>query len=266
MITTYLLYMGLGAFAGVLAGLLGIGGGLVIVPMLNFAFEAQGFPDVHMQHVALGTSLATIIFTSISSMRAHSKRGAINWTAFWRLAPGIITGTFLGAWIASILSTMVLKIVFGVFLFYVATQMLTGKKPKPERELPPPVPTFGVGNVIGIFSALVGIGGGTLTVPFLSWCNHTIHRAIGTAAAVGLPIALSGTAGFIVNGIGVEGIPGPHVGYVYIPAFLGIIAMSVLTAPLGAKLAHSLPVDKLKRIFAILLYIVGAKMMWSAFM
>lgn len=266
MITTYLLYILLGAFAGVLAGLLGIGGGLVIVPMLNIAFELQHFPDVHIQHVALGTSLATIIFTSISSMYAHHKRGAINYTAFWRLCPGIITGTYLGAWIASIMSTLFLKALFGFFLYYVATQMLLGIKPQSSRELPGNVGTFGVGNGIGIFSALVGIGGGTLTVPFLSWCNMTMHTAIATAAAVGLPIALSGSAGFVFNGLGVEGIPGPHIGYVYIPAFLGIIATSMLTAPLGAKLAHSLPVDKLKRIFAVLLYVVGTKMLWSAFM
>lgn len=266
MITTYILYLVLGAFAGVLAGLLGIGGGLVIVPMLNIAFELQGFPEVHIQHVALGTSLATIIFTSLSSMRAHHKRGAINWTVFKRLTPGIITGTFIGAWIASVLSTMFLKALFGFFLYYVATQMLTGKKAQASRDLPGTVGIFGAGNGIGIFSALVGIGGGTLTVPFLSWCNQTMHTAIATAAAVGLPIALAGTSGFIINGLGVEGIPGPHVGYVYIPAFLGIIATSMLTAPFGAKMAHSLPVDKLKKIFAVLLYVVGTKMLWSAFM
>jgi len=266
MLTTYLLYIVLGAFAGLLAGLLGIGGGLVIVPMLNIAFELQNFPEVHIQHVALGTSLATIIFTSLSSMRAHHKRGAINYTAFWRLTPGIVTGTYLGAWVAALLPTMFLKAFFGFFLYYVAIQMLMRIKPKSARDLPGLPGTFAAGNGIGIFSALVGIGGGTLTVPFLSWCNQTMHTAIATAAAVGLPIALTGTAGFVINGMGIEGIPGPHVGYVYIPAFLGIISMSVLTAPLGAKLAHSLPVDKLKRIFAVLLFVVGTKMLWSAFM
>ncbi len=266
MLTTYLLYIVLGAFAGVLAGLLGIGGGLVIVPMLNIAFEWQNFPEVHIQHIALGTSLATIIFTSLSSMRAHHKRGAINYTAFWRLAPGIILGTYLGAVIAAQLPTGFLKAFFGFFLYYVATQMLLNIKPKPNRELPGLTGTTAAGTGIGIFSALVGIGGGTLTVPFLSWCNQTMHAAIATAAAVGLPIALSGTTGFVISGWSVQGIPGPHVGYVYIPAFLGIISMSVLTAPLGAKLAHSLPVDKLKKIFAILLFGVGTKMLWSAFM
>ncbi|BCS90120.1 sulfite exporter TauE/SafE family protein [Pseudodesulfovibrio sediminis] len=266
MITTYLLYIVLGAFAGVLAGLLGIGGGLVIVPMLNIAFELQDFPMEHIQHIALGTSMATIIFTSLSSMRAHHKRGAINYSAFWRLTPGIIVGTYLGAWVAALLPTGFLKAFFGFFLYYVATQMLLGLKPTSSRDLPGNIGIFGAGNGIGIFSALVGIGGGTLTVPFLSWCNQTMHTAIATAAAVGLPIALSGTAGYLINGLGIEGIPGPHIGYIYLPAFFGIIATSMLTAPFGAKLAHSLPVEKLKKIFAILLIVVGTKMLWSAFM
>jgi uncharacterized membrane protein YfcA len=265
-ITTYLLYIVLGAVAGVLAGLLGIGGGLVIVPMLNFAFEWQNFPMEHIQHVALGTSMATIIFTSLSSMRAHHKRGAINYTAFWRLTPGIIVGTYLGSWVASLLSTLFLKVFFGLFLYYVATQMLLNIKPKGSHELPGSAGTFAAGSGIGIFSALVGIGGGTLTVPFLSWCNLTMHAAIATAAAVGLPIALAGTAGYVINGWSVAGIPGPHIGYVYIPALLGIIVTSMLTAPYGAKLAHSLPVAKLKKIFAILLYLVGTRMLWNALM
>jgi uncharacterized membrane protein YfcA len=198
MLTTYLLYIVLGAFAGVLAGLLGIGGGLVIVPMLNIAFEWQNFPEVHIQHIALGTSLATIIFTSLSSMRAHHKRGAINYTAFWRLAPGIILGTYIGAVIAAQLPTGFLKAFFGFFLYYVATQMLLNIKPKPNRELPGLTGTTAAGTGIGIFSALVGIGGGTLTVPFLSWCNQTMHAAIATAAAVGpcpAPPASSSAAG-----------------------------------------------------------------------
>jgi hypothetical protein len=265
MITTYLIYITLGAVAGILAGLLGIGGGLVIVPMLNIAFELQNFPEQHLQHIALGTSMATMIFTSLSSMRAHHKRGTINYNAFWRLAPGIVCGTYLGAWVASLLSTVFLKAFFGFFLYYVAAQMLLNLKPASSRELPGVAGVFAAGGGIGVFSALAGIGGGTLTVPFLSWCNQTMHTAIATAAAIGMPIALTGTAGYVFTGWNVAGIPGPHLGYVYLPAFLGIICMSVLTAPLGAKLAHSLPVDKLRRIFAGLLFIVGSRMLWSAF-
>ena len=266
MITTYLIYTCLGASAGLLAGLLGIGGGLVIVPMLNFAFELQHFPLQHLQHIALGTSMATMIFTSMSSMRAHHKRKTINYSVFWKLTPGIIIGTYLGTWVASSLSTFFLRVFFGIFLYYVATQMLLNIKPKGSRELPGSVGTFAAGGGIGVFSALAGIGGGTMTVPFLSWCNQAMLTAIATAAAVGLPLALAGTVGYVVNGWNAAGVPGPHVGYVYLPAFLGIIVVSVLTAPLGARLAHTLPVDKLRKIFALLLYLVGTRMLWSSFM
>lgn len=263
MLTSLLLYVVLGAFAGVLAGLLGIGGGLVIVPLLTFSFTWQGVPHEHILHMALGTSLATIIFTSLSSMRAHHGRGAVDWSAFWRVTPGILTGTFLGAWIAAQLPTNILKGFFGIFLYYVSYQMLLGKKPSASRDLPGATGMFGAGNVIGVVSSLVGIGGGTLSVPFLTWCNMAIHRAIGTAAAIGLPIAISGTLGYFVNGIGVEGRPDWTFGYIYLPAMVGIVSMSVLTAPFGAKLAHSLPVATLKKFFALLLFVVGTRMLWS---
>ena len=265
MLETYALYVALGSVAGVLAGLLGIGGGLVIVPMLAFTFPALGFPHEHVQHAALGTSMATIIFTSLSSMRAHHKRGAIDWQAVIRITPGIIVGTYAGSWLASLLPTNFLKAFFGLFLYYVSIQMLMNIKPKGSRQLPGTLGIFGAGSTIGVFSALVGIGGGTLSVPFLSWCNKTIHQAIGTAAAIGLPIALAGTAGFIINGWNVTGMPGPTIGYIYVPALLGIVSTSMLCAPLGAKLAHSLPVDKLKKIFALLLFLVGSRMLWSVF-
>ncbi|WP_035274676.1 sulfite exporter TauE/SafE family protein [Desulfogranum japonicum] len=256
-----LLYLALGAFGGVLAGLLGIGGGLVIVPMLTFSFAAQGIPHEHILHLALGTSLTSIIFTSISSLLAHHKRGAVIWPTVISLTPGILIGTFFGTWVAAQLSTNFLKIFFGVFLLYVATQMLLGIKPKASRELPGTTGMFASGSIIGIFSSLVGIGGGTLSVPFLVFHNTAMHKAIGTAAAIGLPIALAGSAGNILNGWSAEGLPAGCIGYVYLTALIGIVAASVCTAPLGAKLAHSLPVAKLKRIFAILLYVVGIKML-----
>ncbi|WP_147821123.1 sulfite exporter TauE/SafE family protein [Salidesulfovibrio onnuriiensis] len=265
MLTIFLTYMLMGILAGILAGLLGIGGGLVIVPILYFCFTAQGIPHEVMMHLALGTSLASIIFTSISSCLAHNKRGAVRWDIFRKIFLGILTGTFLGSCIASALPTNFLKGFFGVFLYFVAYQMITGKKPKPNRTVPGPLPMFGVGNGIGVFSALVGIGGGTLSVPFMAWCNIPIHTAIGTAAAIGLPIALSGTAGFITTGWSAANLPDWSLGYVYLPALLGIVSMSMLTAPLGVRLAHSLPVHRLKRIFAILLLIVGSKMLWSLF-
>ncbi len=261
----FLLYLVVGAVAGVLAGLLGIGGGLVIVPMLTFAFTAQGLAHEHILHLALGTSLASILFTSVSSLMAHHKRGAVLWPVVISITPGILAGTFFGTWIASQLSTNFLKGFFGIFLYYVATQMIMGIKPKPTREIPGTAGIFGAGSVIGIFSSLVGIGGGTLSVPFLSWCNTQVHKAIGTSSAIGFPIAVAGSLGYIVNGFGMDNLPPLCLGYVNLTALAGIVAASVMTAPFGAKLAHSLPIDKLKKIFAALLYVVGTRMILSIF-
>ncbi len=260
-----LLYLVLGAVAGVLAGLLGIGGGLVIVPMLTFAFTGQAFAHDHILHLALGTSLASILFTSLSSVRSHHKRGAVVWPVVFRITPGILVGTFVGAWIASQLSTNFLKVFFGVFLLYVGTQMLLGIKPESTREMPGTSAMFGAGGIIGVFSSLVGIGGGTLSVPFLVWHKTLIRHAIGTSSAIGFPIAVAGTLGYLLNGWGVAGLPSYSLGYIQGTALAGIVAASVCTAPLGAKLAHTLPVDKLKRIFAFLLYLVALRMIWSIF-
>lgn len=266
MLTVILTYCLLGAIAGILAGLLGIGGGLVIVPMLVFAMELQNINNDVIMHMALGTSMASIIFTSISSFMAHHKRGAVLWPVVQRIVVGIFIGTFLGSCLAGGLSTGFLKAFFGVFLYFVASQMILGKKPKPSRELPGTPGMFGAGSIIGAFSSLVGIGGGTLSVPFMVSCNVPIHKAIGTSAAIGLPIAVAGTIGYVFNGYGVEGLPAYSIGYVSIPALVGIAGVSIFTAPLGVKLAHSLPVAKLKKIFAILLFAVGTKMLLSLFM
>lgn len=214
-------------------------------------------------HLALGTSMASIIFTAVSSFSAHHKRGAVHWPLVRQIVLGIFVGTFLGSCLAASMSTGFLKGFFVVFLYYVATQMLLNKKPKPSRQLPGPSGTFAVGNVIGAFSSMVGIGGGTLSVPFMTWCNIPVHKAIGTSAAIGFPIALAGTAGYIFNGWGVATLPQYSVGYIYLPALLGLIVTSVLTAPFGVRLAHSLPVDRLKRVFAFLLYAVATRMLIS---
>ena len=263
MTTILLMYILVGAVAGILAGLLGIGGGLVIVPMLVFCFTRQGIPDAMIMHLALGTSLASIMFTAVSSFRAHHKRGAVHWDVVRKIMIGIFTGTFIGTCIAAQLSTRFLKGFFVVFLYYVAVQMLTNKKPKASRQIPGHAGMFGVGNVIGVVSSLVGIGGGTLSVPFMIWCNMTVHHAIGTSAAIGFPIAIAGTIGYIFNGLSIEHLPDYSIGYVYLPALLGTVVTSVLTAPLGVRLAHSLPVDRLKRVFAVLLLIVGTRMLAS---
>lgn len=259
------LYLAVGAIAGVLAGLLGIGGGLVIVPMLVFCLELQHVPQELIMHLALGTSMASIMFTSVSSFMAHHRRGAVEWSVVRRVVLGIFVGTYLGSCLAARMSTASLKIFFVIFLYYVCFQMLFGKKPKPSRQLPGRVPMFGAGSIIGAVSSLVGIGGGTLSVPFMVWHNIPIHRAIGTSAAIGFPIAVAGTVGYIVNGWGQAGLPPYSLGYVSFTALAAIAIMSVLTAPLGVRLAHSLPVDKLKRIFAVILFIVGTKMLVGLF-
>ena len=259
----WLLYLATGVFAGFLAGLLGVGGGLVIVPVLVFIFTAQHFPPEQVMHIALGTSLASIMFTSVSSLRAHHAHGAVNWAVVRGITPGIIAGTLGGTVVAAQLSTAFLKVFFVVFLYYVATQMVLNIKPKPTRELPGRAGMFGVGSVIGAVSSLVGIGGGTLSVPFMTWCNVKLHQAIGTSAAIGFPIAAAGAAGYIANGWMRDALPAYSLGFVYLPALVGLVAASVLTAPYGARLAHRLPVARLKKIFALLLYALGTRMLFS---
>jgi uncharacterized membrane protein YfcA len=261
MLITIFTYCAVGAIAGLLAGLLGIGGGLVIVPMLVYVFALNNIPHELTMHLALATSMASIMFTSVSSFMAHHKRGAVHWHVVKKIVAGILTGTFLGSCFASAMSTNFLKLFFIIFLYFVAAQLLFNKKPKGGRDLPGKAGMFAVGNGIGVVSSLVGIGGGTLSVPFMLWCNIRVHQAIGTSAAIGLPIAVAGTVGYIVNGWNAAALPHYSVGYVYLPALLGIAAVSVLTAPLGVKLAHSLPVDRLRRIFSLLLFGVATKML-----
>ncbi|MEO1766314.1 sulfite exporter TauE/SafE family protein [Thiobacter aerophilum] len=263
MLIEWFAYVALGACAGFLAGLLGVGGGLIIVPVLTFIFTAHHFPETYVVHLALGTSLASIVFTSVSSFRAHHAHGAVNWHVWRRITPGIITGTLAGSVLAAWLSTVFLKGFFVVFLFYVGTQMLLDIRPKAARALPGRTGMFAAGNVIGAVSSLVGIGGGTLSVPFMTWCNVKLHEAIGTSAAIGFPIAVAGAIGYVANGLLVEGLPAGSVGFVYLPALIAIAVTSILTAPLGARLAHRLPVKKLKKIFALLLYTLGLRMAWT---
>jgi len=264
MLSLLAIYLGVGCVAGLLAGLLGLGGGLVIVPMLGFCFQRQGgIPPSAVMHLALATSMASIMFTAVSSAWAHHRRGAVDWTVVGRIIPGVFFGTFLGSYVASRLSTGFLKAFFVAFLIYVATQMLVGRKPAASRQLPGWPGMLGVGSAIGVVSSLVGIGGGTLSVPFMLWCNLAVHRAIGTSAAIGLPIAVGGTIGYLVNGLRVPDLPPYSVGYIYLPALVGIVCASVLMAPVGVRLAHRLPVALLKRIFAVLLLVVAARMLWG---
>ncbi|HET7775015.1 MAG TPA: sulfite exporter TauE/SafE family protein [Azospira sp.] len=257
----WLAYVALGLFAGFMAGLLGIGGGAVMVPLLAMIFAAQQFPPEQMLHLALGTSMATIIFTAVSSLRAHHKHGAVMWETLWAFTPGVLVGTLIGTQIAARVSTRGLALFFALFISCVAVQMALNFKPKPHRELPGKGGLGLAGGIIGALSSLVAIGGGSLTVPYLAWCNVPVRRAIGTSAALGLPIAFFGTLGYIWNGWGEAALPAWSVGYVYLPALAWVMAGSVVAAPAGARLAHRLPVAALKRVFAGVLVLLAAKML-----
>jgi uncharacterized membrane protein YfcA len=253
----------LGGFVGFLAGLLGVGGGGVMVPVLTALFVAQGFPPEHVVHLALGTSMAAIVLTSFSSMRAHNARGAVLWPVVRKITPGILLGTFAATFLAAYMSTYWLAIFFACFMGYVSLQMWLGIKPKAHRDVPGSVGLSAAGLVIGGVSALVAIGGGSLSVPFMMWCNVNVRNAIATSAAIGLPIALAGTVGYLVNGWGKAGLPEHTIGFVYWPAVVLISMVSYFTTPLGANLAHSLPVATLKKVFAVLVVLLSLKMLHS---
>ena len=248
----------LGAGTGFLAGLLGIGGGMLMVPFVTFILTSKGFPAEYTVKMAVATSLATICFTSLSSVRAHHRRGAVLWPIVRMLAPGIVLGSLLGAQVAVALPGKVLSVLFAAFVAFSATQMFLDRKPKPTRTLPGPLGTFGVGGVIGLLSSLVGAGGAFISVPFMTWCNVKIHDAVGTSSALGFPIALAGTLGYVWAGQGMPQMPPGSIGYLYLPGLVVIALASMSTAPLGARLAHSMDIRPLKKVFASVLYVLAA--------
>ena len=209
--------------------------------------------------------MATIMFTSISSLRAHHRHGAVRWQVVRSITPGIIVGTLLGAQVASQIPTRPLALFFSAFTAYVAVQMMLNIKPKATRELPGPFGMFATGAGIGGISSLVAIGGGSLSVPFMTWCNVRIQHAIGTSAAIGLPIAVSGTIGYMIGGHDTAGLPEGSIGYIYLPALAGTVVSSMLLAPVGARLAHRLPVATIKRSFALVLILLSAKLLHQLF-
>lgn len=253
----------LGAAVGFAAGLFGIGGGMLQVPFLTMILTAEGFSLDHVVHMSIATSLATILFTSVSSVRAHHARGAVLWPVVRVLAPGILVGSLIGAQIAGLLPTRWVALLFAIFVGFSATQMLLDRKPKPHRELPKPAGMFGAGTAIGALSSLVGAGGGFISVPFMVWCNVRMHNAVATSAALGFPIAAAGTIGYILAGVKLTGLPPGSIGYIYVPALVGIAVTSVLLAPLGARVAHALPTGRLKRLFALVLYALAAYMLYK---
>jgi uncharacterized membrane protein YfcA len=255
-----LAYLLTGAAAGLLAGLLGVGGGIIIVPMLAWLFAQHGFASESVMHYAVGTSLAVIIPTSLSSMLTHQRLGGVLWPVVRRMMVGVIPGALLGAWLAAQMNSAHLSRFFGVFMLLIALKFIVGIKPGSNRTLPGSVVLGCSGAAIGLVSSVLGIGGGSMSVPLLLWCGQNIRVAVGTSAALGLPIAVAGTAGFIVNGLTSTGQPGINSGFVYWPAVAGVVLASVALAPLGARLTHHLPQQTLQHVFALLLVIIGLKM------
>jgi uncharacterized membrane protein YfcA len=256
----------LGVCTGFLAGLLGIGGGMLMVPFLTMIFSNRGIEPGLAVKMAIATSMATILFTSISSVRAHHQRGAVRWELVRRLVPGIVIGGLLsGAGLFSLIKGSTLALVFAAFVGFSATQMLIDRKPKPSRQMPGPVGATAAGGFIGLISGLVGAGGAFISVPFMTWCNVAMHNAVATSAALGFPIALANTVGYVVAGWNLpQQVPG-SVGYLMLPALAVIAVASVLMAPLGARAAHAMNTKQLKKVFAFLLYGLASYMAWRGY-
>jgi len=260
MLTSLLIFAATGAVAGFLAGLLGIGGGMILVPALIFSFQAQGVSAEVLTHLAVGTSLASIVLTSISSLRTHHAQGGVDLTLFKQLTLGLVIGALLGAQIAHALPARTLQFIIGFFAVWTGLKMFRGSQPVvADATVASPLERHAVGGFIGVASAIFGIGGGSLMVPYLVKQGVAMRRAVGTAAACGFPIALAGVIGFIYSGWGLAELPSGSTGYIYWPALAGIALTSLFTAHAGAVMAHRLPAQQLKRAFAVLLVLVGVR-------
>lgn len=254
-------YLLLGATVGLLGGMFGIGGGTVLVPVLLLLFDAEHFPPAHLLHLALGTSMATIIFTALASLYKHHQHKAVNWPVVHTITPGILVGTGLGTILATSIPANFLGMFFALFVYFAAAQILFDVQPPASRQLPgnAGIQLFGV--FAGTLSSLVSIGGGTVTIPFLLWGNLALRQAIGTSAAISFPVAIGGTVGYIATGIHATGLPPLSLGYVYLPALLWTASASVITAPLGALAAHRMNTGVLRKLFALLLLALATKLL-----
>ena len=252
-----------GAIVGFLAGLLGIGGGMTLVPILAAMFAAQHFAPDNTVHLALGTGMASVMFTSSASVRMHHRLGGVDWALVRRLGPPMVAGTLLSTALSGWVPQRALALAFAVIVYAGATQILLGRKPAAGRTLPGQPALLAIGLAVGVVCGLVSAGGAFLTVPFMLFCGVTMTTAIGTGAALGVPVAIIGTVGFVFSGWRVADLPPLAVGFVHVPALAGIVAGSMLTAPWGARAAHRLPVKVLRRIFAALMYALATKMAWT---
>ncbi len=261
---TLLYYLPVGAVAGLIAGLLGLGGGVVMVPALVIVFPLLGLPDNLLMHLVVGTSLAAIVPTSASSVYAHYLVGAVSWQIFRQLAPWMLIGAVFGGEIAHLLPSIVLQRIFAAYVLIASVQMIRGSATaQADRSLPGTAGNAMAGGLIGSISAMLGIGGGSATVPYLSFFGVNVRNAVATSSACGLVLATSGALTFIYTGWSVAGLPENALGYVYLPAFLGLVVPSVIVAPIGARLAHTLPTATLKRIFAVFLVFMGLRMLFG---
>jgi uncharacterized protein len=260
-------YIAIGAFAGFMAGLLGVGGGMILVPILLFVFGAQspatGFPPEHLMHMALATSMATIPFTSASSVRAHHVRGGIDWSIVTGMLPGLALGAVLAALVAGKVPGRPLAIFFAVFIFYAATTTIFNVKPKGSRTLPGRTGLAFVGALASFLAAFLAAGAAFMTIPFMTWCNVPLKRAVGTAAAIGFPLALAASVGYVLAGLQAGPLPKGSLGFVYLPALALVVLPTVVTAPIGASISHKMPVKYLRMVFALMLYAIAIRMLAS---
>lgn len=260
-VETVLLMLAAGAASGFIAGLFGVGGGMILVPVMLWLFRFQGLGDFdHAQHLAVGTSFAVMVFTTLSSVWAQHRKQSVDWQTVVRMAPGMMFGVAAGAVVSKFIPNTGLQIFFILFTLAVAFRTITDAKPKPSRQLPGIPALSAIGTVFGMASSWVGIGGGSLSVPFLLYCNVPPHRAVGTSAGLAWPIALAGAAGYLYSGWNVGGLPAGSVGFWYLPAVAVLSVTTILFAPLGVKTAHKLPPARLKKGFGILLLVIAAAM------
>lgn len=252
-----------GSIAGFMAGLLGIGGGMIVVPIVLWALRWQSVDTMHAQHLAIGTSFAVMALTTFSSMMAQHRKKAIRWRVVISMAPGMVLGVLLGAYLAKYIPTQQLQLIFIVSAYLLSVQALLDIKPKPTRQLPKPTRLGMAGSVFGLFSSWIGIGGGSLSVPFMLYCNVPIREAVGTSAALSWPVAVSGAVGYLLSGWSVQGLPEYTFGFWYIPVAVVMAIATVTFAPIGVKAAHTLPPVKLKFVFGLLLFCVATQMLWK---
>ncbi|MAZ89074.1 MAG: hypothetical protein CL693_15710 [Cellvibrionaceae bacterium] len=265
MITLFIVFAVVGVVAGLIAGLFGLGGGVVMVPAMIYTFGVLAFPDAILTHLAVGTSLACIVVTAIIASWTHWQKKAIDTHLLLPLVPGVVVGAWLGGVVAARLEGIELQYAFAVFLVFVGVTMLR-KVAQDQSSLPG---QWGLGLsalAIGGFSSLFGVGGGSMTVPFLRYCGVVMTRAVATSAALGLPIAASGAVSYVVQGWGHTELPSGALGFVYLPAFIGMVICSAPASRIGAKLAHKLPAEKLQRAFAVVLLLIAAELLIGGMM